>query len=229
MTHDALIFDIDGTLWNASSASAKGWNLGLAKLGVDRTVSAEQIGMVAGNPYEKCVDILLPGLRACYPELLNTLNICEIEAVRSDGGEFFDGVVEGIIRLAGEYKVYLMSNCQEWYLQLFLELSGLKPILSGVDCYGMSGLPKNEMLSRMKRDHSLTRPVYIGDTASDEKAAELEGFDFILVSWGFGKPEGNPETVESFAELLNHLRKKRNADTSNQAVRPTWQNDAPRG
>jgi phosphoglycolate phosphatase len=100
MTYDALIFDIDGTLWNASSASAKGWNLGLAKLGINRTVSAEQMEMVTGNPYEKCVDILLPGLRPCYSELLPTLNNCEIEAVKSDGGEFFDGVIDGTIQLS---------------------------------------------------------------------------------------------------------------------------------
>ncbi len=49
---DALIFDIDGTLWNASAASAKGWNQGFAQLGIDRTVSAEEIERVAGQPFE---------------------------------------------------------------------------------------------------------------------------------------------------------------------------------
>jgi phosphoglycolate phosphatase len=56
--YDALIFDIDGTLWNASPASAKGWTRGLAQLGIDKAISAEQIEQVAGYPYEQCVDIL---------------------------------------------------------------------------------------------------------------------------------------------------------------------------
>jgi phosphoglycolate phosphatase len=208
MTIDALMFDIDGTLWNASSASAKGWNLGLAKLGIVREVTAEQIEMVAGNPYEKCIDILLPGLRSGYPRLLDALNDCETEIVGSDGGEFYDGVIEGITQLANSYRLFLVSNCQEWYLNLFLDFSGLRPVLSGFDCHGMSGLPKNEMLSKMKRTHSLTNPVYIGDTAVDERAAELAGITFMHAAWGFGSPEGKPEDVNSFAELMDCLGKQ---------------------
>lgn len=217
MIIDALIFDIDGTLWNASSASAKGWNLGLARLGIDREITTKQMEMVAGNFYEKCIDILLPGLRTKYPSLLDILNECETEIVVSDGGEFYDGIIEGITQLVSSYQIFLVSNCQEWYLNLFLDFSGLRPVLSGFDCHGMSGLPKNEMLSRMKRTHSLTNPVYIGDTASDETAAELAGITFIHVAWGFGRPEGKPESVNSFAELLNCLRKQEDMNASNQS------------
>lgn len=63
MNHDAIVFDIDGTLWNACSASAKGWNAGLAKLGIDKQVSPEHIERVAGYPFETCVDLILPGIR----------------------------------------------------------------------------------------------------------------------------------------------------------------------
>ena len=162
--YDAIIFDIDGTLWNASPASAKGWNLGLAKLGIDREISVAEIEMVAGTPYEQCVDILLPGLKEKYSELLDTIEGFEIEVMKSEGGKFFDGVIEGINKLADVYMIFLVSNCQDWYLGLFLDFSGLKPMLTGFDCNGMSGLPKNEMLSRMKDRYSLKNPVYIGDT-----------------------------------------------------------------
>lgn len=204
--YEAIIFDIDGTLWNASPASAKGWNQGLVKLGIDREVSVRQIEMVAGNPYEKCVDMLLPGFRARYPELLDTIERFEIEAVKSEGGEFFEGVIEGIIQLAEDHKIFLVSNCQDWYLILFLEFSGLKTVFTGYDCYGMSGLPKNEMLSRMKNNFSLKNSVYIGDTDGDETAARLANMDFIYVSWGFGKPKGNPITVKSFFKMVDYLK-----------------------
>lgn len=206
MTYDALIFDIDGTLWNASATSAKGWNAGLSKLGISKRVSTEQIEMVAGNPYEECVDMLFPGMRESYPDLLKTLDECESEAIKSEGGRFFGGVVKGIKGLADQYKIFIVSNCQEWYLRLFLDFSGLKHALSGTDCHGASGLPKNEMLLRMKRDYSLTNPVYIGDTAGDEEAAELADIDFIFASWGFGKPNGNPIIANSFDELLVYLK-----------------------
>jgi phosphoglycolate phosphatase len=206
MHYDAIIFDIDGTLWDASPASAEGWNTGLAKLGINRKVSAEQARSVAGNPYDKCIDILLPGLRIKYPELRKTLEGCEIEAVESRGGEFYDGVIEGIRTLTSESKVFLVSDCQEWYLNLFFGFSRLKSVLTGFDCNGISGLPKNEMLARIKRDYFLHNPVYIGDIASDETAAKLAGIDFVHAAWGFGQPVGETKTVGSFAELLDYLR-----------------------
>jgi phosphoglycolate phosphatase len=220
MTYDAVIFDIDGTLWNASSASAKGWNFGLESLGVHQKITAKQMEAVAGNPYECCVDILLPGRRGRHPDLLDVLNKHEAEAVSTEGGEFYSGVIDGIIRLAYDYRIFLVSNCQEWYLNRFLHFSRLGPVLTGVDCYGMSGLPKNEMLVRIKRDYSLRSVVYVGDTASDEKAAALAGIVFIHVAWGFGKPEGTPRTVRSFAELLDYFNGTIDRDGSNKAVQP---------
>jgi phosphoglycolate phosphatase len=207
VTNDAIIFDIDGTLWNATPATSKGWNLALAKLGIEGNITAEEVSAVAGNPYEKCVDILLPGVRMKYPELFDILNACEEEILQSEGGVFYDGVIEGIPRLARDHKIFLVSNCQEWYLDLFLDLSGIRPVFSGVDCYGKSGQPKNGMLLNMKHSHSLVKPVYVGDTAGDEAAAKLAGLEFIHVSWGFGKPEGKPKTIDSFVDFMDYLKK----------------------
>jgi phosphoglycolate phosphatase len=207
MDNDAIIFDIDGTLWNASTASSNGWNAALAKIGIDKNISPKQIEKVAGNPYEKCVDILLPGLKVKYPDLIRELNDSEMEAVKSSGGNFYDGVIEGFRKLAGKYKIFLVSNCQDWYLNVFLDFSGLKPVLTGFDCHGMSGLPKSEMLSRIQTLHSLSNPVYIGDTASDEKAAKEANIEFIYASWGFGAPAGETKTVNSFNELVYYLEK----------------------
>jgi phosphoglycolate phosphatase len=222
MVTDAVVFDIDGTLWNASSASARGWNLGLAQLGAQAEVTAEQIATVAGSPYEKCVEALLPGMRVRHPDLLEVLSDCERASVERDGGTFYDSALEAVSRLAREFDVFLVSNCQDWYLELFLGFSGLGPLLSGVDCHGRSGLPKSEMLSQMKRAHSLAAPVYVGDTADDEAAARIAGITHIHVSWGFGQPKGNPMIVDSFAELLALLERQEVDDASSRApVRPT--------
>ena len=68
-----------------------------------------------------------------------------------------------------------------------------------------SGLPKNEMLLRLKDNHSLCNPVYIGDTSGDETAAQMAGMAFIHVAWGFGKPQGRLKIVNSFRELVGFL------------------------
>ena len=203
--YDAVIFDIDGTLWNASAASAKGWNLALESMGLHQRVNPEQIASVAGYTYATCMDILLPGLRETHPRLFDIINDCETKAVTRDGGEFYPGALDGIIRLQNDRKIFLVSNCQEWYLRVFLDFSGLRAVVSGVDCHGMSGLRKEEMFSRMMREYSLGNPVYVGDTAGDEEAAALANIAFIHAAWGFGKPERGSKAVRSFAELVDRL------------------------
>jgi phosphoglycolate phosphatase len=206
MKYDAIIFDIDGTLWDACPTTAKAWNAGLDKLGIGLKISADQVRSVAGNPYDKCLDILMPGLMTKCPALRKTLEEYEMKAVEYFGGEFYKGGIETVREIAEETKVFLVSNCQVWYLDMFFRFSRLKPILAGYDCNGMSGLPKNEMLARMIGDYSLHNPVYVGDTGGDETAAKLAGIDFIHAAWGFGKPEGEAIAVNSFLELLAYLK-----------------------
>jgi phosphoglycolate phosphatase len=205
MNNDAIIFDIDGTLWNACKATAKGLTMGLTKLGIDKEITTSQVQEVAGNSFEKCMEILLPGLTAKYPTLINTLHEYEIKNLKSEGGIFYDDVIEGIKRLAASHKIFIVSNCKEPYMELFLNFSKFKPILTGFDCNGMSGLPKNEMLTKMKKDYSLNNPVYIGDTDLDETSAKLANMDFIYAAYGFGKAVNNPLSFNSFTSLLEYL------------------------
>ncbi|MBN2510383.1 MAG: HAD family hydrolase [Spirochaetales bacterium] len=205
MNYDSVIFDIDGTLWNASPASAEGWSRGLASLGLDMEVSAADIESVAGKPYADCVETLFPGLASKHEQVIQALEEFEMRAVKERGGKFFPGVLEGIPLLAKKYKVFLVSNCQEWYMNLFLEKSGLEPVLSGYDCHGMSGMPKGETILRLRRTQSLEFPVYVGDTAGDEKASRYAGADYVHMAYGFGEAENPLRAFDEFDELTMWL------------------------
>jgi phosphoglycolate phosphatase len=206
--HDALIFDIDGTLWNACAASAKGWNNALVKLGIEQTVTAKQIESVAGLPFEDCIETLLPGLMNAYPHLLAAFNEGELEVVENEGGIFYEGVLDGIKLLSESHQIFLVSNCQDWYLKLFLELSGLEPLLAGYDCNGLSDLPKHDMLTNMISKYDLKNPVYIGDTASDEAACKQANLDFIHVCYGFGTTVNKSLSFDSFAAFVGYANTK---------------------
>jgi len=209
MKPDAIIFDIDGTLWNACGATAIGWSAGLASLGIDKKVSYREIERVAGNTIEVAVDILFSGLRAQHPELTETLAKYEADEIQTRGGIFYPHSIRGIKELAKNYKIFLVSNCPEWYLRAFLERSGLRQILTDFDCHGLSGMPKDEMLARLSFRHCLENPVYIGDTAMDKEAASLAGMGFIQVSYGFGLVEDRLNSFDSFASLLEYLLERK--------------------
>lgn len=205
MDYDAIIFDIDGTLWNACAASSMGWNTGLSKLRINKSVTPKQIEGVAGHPFEDCIEILLPGLKDEYPQLLEILNDSEIEAVIFEGGVFYEGVIDGIKKLSRSNKIFLVSNCQDWYLKLFLEFSGLEDYLIDYDCNGVSGQHKNEMLSNIKSKYALKKPVYIGDTEGDEAACKIANIDFIHVTYGFGSSKNNIVNFDSFNSLVAYF------------------------
>jgi len=202
-----LIFDIDGTLWNACPASAKGWNIGLKKLGENTTITAKQIESVAGNPYEKCIEILLPRVQKKHPELANILNRTEIKEIKKEGGIFYDSVIKGIKKLSESHEIFLVSNCQDWYMEIFLKFSKLKPFITDYDCHGMSNLPKSKMLKNMVKKHSLKKPVYIGDTKGDEESANSAKMEFLHASYGFGKTKNKVKNFNSFTALLDYLEK----------------------
>jgi phosphoglycolate phosphatase len=208
MNNDAIIFDIDGTLWNASPAVAKGWNRAIKKLGINIKITEKQIESVAGNPLEECIEIILPGLQKQFTVLAETIEKYQIELLKVEGGKFYDGVIDGIKTLSGSYKIFLVSNCDESYLNLFLKFSSLAPVLTGFECHGMSGLPKSKMLNKIKSNYSLNNPVYIGDTSGDESAAKSANMEFIHASYGFGSPNGKVLSFNTFAALLDYFKSK---------------------
>lgn len=208
MRPDALIFDMDGTLWNATQATADGWNQGFEFLGIDKRLSAQEIQSVTGKPYELCVELLLSGYINQYPSLIEVLQKYEEEELKKQGGIFYECVIDGIKQLTREYKIFLVSNCQDWYLDIFFTFSKLKPFFKDFDCYGLSGLTKESMLKNMKTKHLSRTPLYIGDTAGDEEAAKAAGVVFCHAAYGFGAPTQSCLSFNSFQSLVNHFLNK---------------------
>jgi phosphoglycolate phosphatase len=201
---DALIFDLDGTLWDAAEPTAKGWNCALAELGAQTRVTVEGIRSVAGTPFKGCVEILVPELCPPSDTTLRTIDVCEEEALLESGGTLFLGVEAGLERLVAHYPLYLVSNCQDWYIDLFFEKTGLGRYFAGGDCNGWSGLPKGDMLRRLAERQALKRPVYVGDTQGDHDSAYEAGMSFVLARYGFGSVQEKVLGFESFEELVDH-------------------------
>lgn len=111
MEYDAIIFDIDGTLWDVRKPIAEGWNNALAKAGRSERVNAQEIGSVLGNPTDVCIDRLLPGAKKSVPGLKAIIEKNELAVIGARGGEFFEGVCEGVKELAKSYKIFIVSNC----------------------------------------------------------------------------------------------------------------------
>jgi len=207
--YEALIFDLDGTLWDAAAASSDGWNLGLAELGLAARVTEDGVRSVCGHPFDRCIEILLPELHPASEALAEALDRAQHTVVRGTGGVLYPGVAEGLPRLAESYRLFLVSNCPDWYLEEFFRSTGLGVHLRGHDCHGSSGLGKSEMLIRLRRRHGIGRAIYLGDTPGDQEAAETAGLDFGFAAYGFGVVDGADLSFSSFDQLVEHFLRQR--------------------
>lgn len=205
--YDAIIFDLDGTLWDASEPCAAGWNRALQMAGYDHlTVTADDIRRVSGMPFDECVAALfseVPDLD--MDSLAAQIDIEERAELHQRGGKLYPGVAKGLPELAAYCPLFLISNCQDWYLERFWQHSGLKGWFRDGDCHGSSGMPKAEMIARMCERHALASVIYIGDTASDQQAAFSAGAAFGLAEYGFGESETAHIRFRNFRKLISVL------------------------
>mgnify|MGYP001192846345 CR=1 FL=1 len=207
MDFDALVFDLDGTLWDVTEACAVGWNDSLQSLGITKTVTVDDIRRVVGKPTPVCVEILFPEEKEYHQKILEVLGKFEKAAIRSQGGKFYDYLLETLNALSRRYGLYLVSNCQRWYLDLFFELSGTRRFFKGSDCFGNSRRNKPEMLRNLKQEQGFIRPAYIGDTDLDEEAARKAGYAFIYAGYGFGKAKAPDLVINSLKDLMMFVDK----------------------
>lgn len=205
-TCDSIIFDLDGTLWNASGSTAKGWSRIANSLGLPVSITSDSIRSVSGLPFDECVESLFPGLSKTHPDLKSRLDLAEKEEVRKSGGELYPGVVTLIPKLKEKYRLFIVSNCQEWYLKSFLEHSKLQPYFEDVLCFGQTNLSKSENIQELVRRNQLQKPIYVGDTQWDQHAAFFAGVKFIFACYGFGAINTKRcPSVNSFVELTDFM------------------------
>jgi phosphoglycolate phosphatase len=202
---DGLIFDLDGTLWDAAAASTLGWNLALEEMGVPSRITVDNIRSVSGTPFKQCAEKLLPDLRPLSEATLRSLDAHERAVLEASGGAVYEGVEAGLRRLAAFFPLFLVSNCPGWYLDAFLRTTGMGERFADWDCHGSSGLPKSEMLLGLAERHHLKHAVYVGDTRGDQAATAAAGMEFAFVRYGFGEADAPSLVFDTFGDLVAHF------------------------
>lgn len=205
---DSIIFDLDGTLWDSTNTVARAWQKAKNEVDyIDLNFTREVIRSITGMTYKAIFEKLLPEIDE---EKRNAFkSICskyELETLYSEGGELYAGLDETLKYLVQHFKLYIVSNCQSGYIEVFFKISGMEHYFSGHQCYGTKNLPKADNIKDIINDHNLQAPVYIGDTMGDYNAATKAGVPFVFAAYGFGEVnEDQVATIKEFSELKNLL------------------------
>lgn len=204
--YDSIIFDLDGTLWDATAACALSWNAGLEQAGISQSVTRDDIRSVTGKPFHECVLSLFGHESSLDLEQLGTLITAhERQSLLTNGVQLYENLIPGLETLSHHYGLYIVSNCQSWYLQGFLDFSKSRHLFRDQTCHGDMGLLKSEMIKAIMQRNGLSRSLYIGDTASDEKAARDAGIDFGYASYGYGAVSSSVFSFPTFQAIVSSL------------------------
>ena len=119
------------------------------------------------------------------------------------GGILYPQLAETLYTLSKKYPLYIVSNCQDGYIESFLTAHLMSDFFKDTECWGRTFLPKSESNKILIERNGLKNPVYVGDTSGDAKSAKDAGIDFIYAEYGFGEVSDDRYVakIESFAEL----------------------------
>ena len=93
---EAIIFDVDGTLWDAKDEIVYSWNLALEGWPqITKRLTGEMMTPELGKPMDEIMDDLFPELSPEQQELLaKDLYRIENQWIETDPCHAYDGVVE---------------------------------------------------------------------------------------------------------------------------------------
>ncbi len=204
---DGILFDLDGTLWDAVEEITLCWNKALVKHKVERPpLTVEEVRSCMGMVIADIAARRLPGLS--YERQMEIIADCvaiENEYLARHGAAVYP-TREELALLAGRCPLFIVSNCQDGYVQAFMQGTGLGEYFTDFECSGRTGKPKSDNIRLVVERHGLKRPVYVGDTELDCRSAQDAGVPFVHAGYGFGKVEGVP-AVRSFSELPELLER----------------------
>ena len=198
-----IIFDVDGTLWDSTKEVAIAWNKVLQEEWEGHEIlTVEGLQKEFGKPMEAIAESLFPELpEKERMELLGKMMVYENELVAVGPCVIYDGVPETIKALSEKYPLYIVSNCQDGYIEAFLKNSGLGEYFKDFTCPAYTGRLKGENIRIIMERNGLDEAVYIGDTQGDANACKKAGVPMIFATYGFGEVEGEYPSIQSFSEL----------------------------
>ncbi len=204
---DGVILDVDGTLWDSTEIVAKAWTQAVHDKGEDIIVTADMLKGLFGKTMTAIADSMLPKLA---PEKrYEIMDICckyEHDALRDDPCNIcYPGVKETIREISEQVPVFIVSNCQSGYIELFLEKTKLKPYVKDTECFGVTGKSKGENIRLLVRRNGLKAPVYVGDTKGDKEASVEANVPFVFAAYGFGKVCEAEAEINEFSALKELL------------------------
>ncbi len=204
---DAVLFDLDGTLWDSAAGVSQAWQRALERRPPFREpITEAEFRSLMGMRIDDIGKKLFPALAPAAQEALVRECLAEERVwLKKAGGKVYPGVAETLAQLAAGYRLCLVSNCETGYIENFFDLTGLGPYFSDWITFGETKQNKGENIRLIMARNRFQAPVFVGDTALDQAAAGENNLPFIYAAYGFGSLTAYDEQITAFSQLTDLL------------------------
>ncbi|MBR6670017.1 MAG: HAD family hydrolase [Ruminococcus sp.] len=205
---NAVIFDLDGTLWDSSNEVVIAWNEVLSratdgKLQIDK----EFMQSIMGKNMEEIknsifADYPIENINKIFDDCLANEQIY----LHKNGAKIYPQLEETLSKLAEKYELSIVSNCQCGYIEAFLEYyNNIEKFFSDRECFGNTLKEKDENIKSVIMRNNYKKAFYVGDTLGDYNSAVKAGAVFIHADYGFGEVPQAKYRISALSELPDLL------------------------
>ena len=205
---NAIIFDLDGTLWDSSRQVTESWNVVLGRYPETENskITTADMHRFMGRQMNEIARMMMPDVEeALRSKIMLECMDYELEYLLDHKGDLYPKVYETLSALSEKFMLMIVSNCQDGYIQLFLKQTGIGRFFGDFESFGKTGLSKGENIKLVIKRNAVDRAVYVGDTQGDLDSADKAGVEFIHAAYGFGKTNRETARITEFSELTKIL------------------------
>ena len=202
MKNKAVIFDLDGTLWDAIGSIKEGWNLAMKSALSQLSFSYERIKSFMGLTPEETISILSKEVPFKEAKKLFYLAMdSELKYLKDNPGTLYPDEEKVLKKLSEKYTLFVVSNAVNGYIDNYINYFHFDKYFSDFLCAGDTNLDKCENIKLIMKKHNIDKAIYVGDTQKDMIESNKAGVYFVHAKYGFGKIKENVTSIDSLSEL----------------------------
>lgn len=203
----AIIFDLDGTLWETIDSTWSAINE-IAKKYNQAEISKDLVMKNYGNNKVESAKLFFPNLEQEEAfKLLDEADELNIKNLTVNGGYIYPGLEEALFKLHEEYDLFIISNtATKRYIESFLISSKLFKYFKDYVAASEIILSKGDAITKLIDDYYIDEAIYVGDTIKDQKAASVANIPFVQCLYGFGEDLNCEYKVNEVSELIDVIK-----------------------
>lgn len=198
-----ILFDLDGTLWDSSAEVVAAWNQCIREEAQrPEQFTVDDMHRFMGRTLEAIAAMMFPELPES--QQLRIINLCtaaEHKYLLTHHAALYPNEREILTALAKDYALGIVSNCQDGYIQIYLQQCGFPELFCDIECAGRTGKSKGQNIRLVMERQGITDCIYVGDTQGDADASKEAGIPFVHAAYGFGKVDACAAALQSLADL----------------------------